>query len=211
MKLLLILSAMLMLMLISACKDAGTDLPPAATVTGVFPDSAAVGDTVLVVGVSFGASRGASTVVVGGASASVIVSWSDTRIIVSVPTGATTGTVGVNVNGQPSNTVGFKVQASVEPRVSFFGQIIPLLTANGCTACHGGTNNLIVTPYASLMLGNSSNGPVVTPYNGEGSVIVRKLRGIAGFGNRMPQGAAPLSDANIELIARWIKQGARNN
>lgn len=209
MKVLYFLSAMLMV--IGACKDAGTGLSPAATVTGVFPDSAAVGDTVLVAGVSFGASRGASMVVIGGASVSTIESWSDTRIIVAVPNGAATGTVGVNVNGQPSNTVGFKLQASAELRVSFSGQIVPLFTANGCPGCHGGTNNLTVTPYASLMLGTSSNGPVVTPYNGEGSVIVRKVRGTAGFGNRMPQGGAPLSDANIELIARWIKQGAKNN
>lgn len=61
------------------------------------------------------------------------------------------------------------------------------------------------------MAGNSSHGPVVTPYDGEGSVIVRKLRGTAGFGNQMPQGGPYLSGAEIETIARWIKQGARNN
>ena len=199
------------LMLIGACKDAGTDLPPAATITGVFPDSAAVGDTVLIAGVSFGATRGSSSIVVGGASTTVVISWSDTRIIAAVPAGAVTGTVGVNIDGQTSNTVGFRVKASPEARISFSGQIVPLFTANGCTGCHGGTNNLFVTPFANLLQGTSSNGPVVSPYNGEGSVIIRKLRGTAGFGDRMPQGGPYLSDANIEILARWIKQGARDN
>ena len=194
-----------------SCQDAGTEPPGAATVSGVFPDSAAVGDTVLITGTSFGAAQGTSTISIGGAAATVIVSWSDTRILVAVPPGAASGTVRVNVGGQLSNAATFRAQSTAETRISFAGQVLPLFTANGCIGCHGGTNNLVVTPFASLMLGNSVHGPVVTPYNGEGSVIVRKLRGTAGFGNRMPQGGPFLSDANIEIIARWIKQGARNN
>jgi hypothetical protein len=132
-------------------------------------------------------------------------------LIVGVPSGATSGSVNVSVAGQTSNLYSFRVQPSPEARVSYAGQLVPLFTSNGCTGCHGGTNNLFVTPYASLVLGTSVHGPVVTPYDGEGSVIIRKLRGTAGFGNRMPQGGPFLTNANIELIARWIKQGARNN
>lgn len=199
------------LALVWGCTDAGSDLPSSATILGVFPDSAAVGDTVLITGVAFGAVQGTSAVTVGGAAVTIVIEWSDTRLVVGVPPGAASGSVNVSVAGQSSNPFSFRVRSVPEPRVSYAGHVVPLLTSSGCTGCHGGTNNLFVTPFASLMLGTSVHGPVVTPYDGEGSVIIRKLRGTAGFGNRMPQGGPYLSDANIELVARWIKQGARNN
>jgi len=212
MKVFLVLIA-LALSALWGCTDAGTDPPTTsgATLTGVFPDSAAVGDTILIRGVALGSSQSSGVVSVGGTLATVIIEWSDTRLIVSVPAGANTGSVSVSIEGQVSNSIAFQVQATAELRVSYSGQLVPLFTSNGCTGCHGGTNNLTVTPYANLMLGTSVHGPVVTPYDGEGSVIIRKLRGTAGFGNRMPQGGPPLPGADIELIARWIKQGARDN
>lgn len=210
---------MWLLVVAMACRDAGTEIPPAdpggpgvaAVISGVFPDSAAAGDTILVVGTGFGDVQGSSVVNIGGGASTVVVTWSSTRIIAGVPVGSATGSVTVTVGGLASNAQAFRVLPAAQARVSYAGQVVPLLTSNGCTGCHGGTNNLFVTPYASLMAGTSNHGPVVTPYDGEGSVIIKKLRGTAGFGNRMPQGGTPLSEANIELIARWIKQGAKNN
>ncbi len=201
----------IILVLLWGCSDAGSDPPTSATIQGVFPDSAAVGDTILITGSAFGTVQGTSVVTFGGATVTIVVAWSDTRLIVGVPSGAASGAVSVSVAGQSSNLLPFRVQPTTEARVSYSGQLVPLFTSNGCTGCHGGTNNLFVTPHANLMLGTSVHGPVVTPYDGEGSVIIRKLRGTAGFGNRMPQGGPFLTNANIELIARWIKQGARNN
>ncbi len=202
-----------------SCRDAGTEVPPDGTggtgspavISGVFPDSAAVSDTVLLVGSGLGDAPGASAVSIGGRTSTVVVSWSSTRIVVEVPAGSTTGSVSVTVGGQTSNTLAFRVLPVAEARVSYSGQVVPLFTSNGCAGCHGGTNNLFVTPHGSLMAGTSNHGPVVTPYDGEGSIIVKKLRGTAGFGNRMPQGSGPLNEADIQLLARWIKQGARNN
>jgi mono/diheme cytochrome c family protein len=204
---------------VSACRDIGSDVPPVLppgpgtppVITGVFPDSAAVGDTILVAGSGFGDIAGSSVLTIGGAAATAIVAWTASRIIAGVPAGASGGAVIVTIGGLASSPAAFRIQPVAEARISYAGQVVPLLTSKGCTGCHGGTNNLFVTPYASLMAGTSSHGPVVTPYHGEGSVIVRKLRGTAGFGNRMPQGGPFLSEAEIETIARWIKQGAKNN
>ena len=70
----------------------------------------------------------------------------------------------------------------------------------------------IVDSYAHLMLGTSLHGPVVTPGNGEGSVIIKKLRGTAGFGGRMPLRAARISPmSTINKISLWITQGAQDN
>jgi len=61
------------------------------------------------------------------------------------------------------------------------------------------------------MLGTSLHGPVVTPGNGEGSVIIKKLAGTAGFGSQMPFGGQPLPDSTINKISLWITQGALND
>lgn len=203
------LLAITIVTLLLACQDAGTELPPAATIAGVFPDSAAVGDTILIAGSSFGVPS-TGVLRIGGMVSTAIVSWSATQIVAGVPVGAVSGTVQLAVTGQAGNAVPFKLMAAPEARVSFSGQVQPLINSNRCPSCHGGTNNLTVTSYATLTAGTSVNGPVVRPYDGEGSLIVRKVRGTAA-GARMPQGGPYLNESQIELMARWIKQGARNN
>lgn len=95
--------------------------------------------------------------------------------------------------------------------ISFSGFVLPTFVQYGCTGCHGGQNNLFVNTYANLMLGNSNNGPVITPGNGNGSVLIQKLRGTASFGARMPLGGPFLQNSTIDSIAAWINQGALNN
>ena len=84
---------------------------PAINANGLSPDSGPVGTSVKVKGLNFGASQGDSTVTFNGVAAEPT-SWSDTKIQVAVPVGATTGPVVVAVNGQASNGVTF----TVDPR-----------------------------------------------------------------------------------------------
>ena len=84
---------------------------PAINANGLSPDSGPVGTSVKVKGLNFGASQGDSTVTFNGVAAEPT-SWSDTKIQVPVPVGATTGPVVVAVNGQASNGVTF----TVDPR-----------------------------------------------------------------------------------------------
>lgn len=205
------------IVLCASCTDSGTEpaVPgpsgTAATVSGIYPASAAAGDTVLIEGTGFGATRGTSAVTFGSVAASIYAQWNNTRILTAVPTGGTSAGVTITVDGVPSAPTTFTVKSTADPRVSFSGQVKPLLQSNGCTGCHGGTNNLQVGSYANLMSGTSNHGPVVVPYKGDQSVIILKLRGTASFGARMPQGGPFLSDANTALISRWIDQGARDN
>ncbi len=74
--------------------------PPNVSYTN--PTSGPVGTVVTITGQYFGATQGASTVSFNGTQA-IPTSWSDTQIVASVPTGATTGTVSVTVNGVVSN------------------------------------------------------------------------------------------------------------
>ena len=85
-----------------------TEPAPAINDNGLIPDSGPVGTSVKVKGLNFGASRGESTVTFNGVEAQPS-SWSDTKIQVPVPEGATTGPLVVTVDGQASNGVTFTV------------------------------------------------------------------------------------------------------
>jgi IPT/TIG domain len=75
-------------------------------ISSLTPASGAVGASVVIAGSEFGTLQG--TVSFNGVSASPTV-WSDTSITVPVPSGATTGSVVVTVDGIPSNGVTFTV------------------------------------------------------------------------------------------------------
>ena len=70
------------------------------------PDSGSVGTWVKVKGSNFRAVQGTSTVAFNGVAATPD-SWSDTKIRVQAPSGATTGPVVVTVDGKASNGVEF--------------------------------------------------------------------------------------------------------
>src|SRR3954468_6586320 len=74
----------------------------APQITAVNPATAAVGAQVTVSGSGFGASQGASSIALNNVSASVV-TWSDTQIVATVPTAATTGAVKATVGGVASN------------------------------------------------------------------------------------------------------------
>lgn len=77
-----------------------------------------------------------------------------------------------------------------------------------CIGCHGGpkkAEGLAVMPYANLMKGGE-HGPVIVAGAPENSRIIDFLKGTKK--PRMPLNMQPLPDAQIQLIADWIKAGA---
>jgi hypothetical protein len=84
--------------------------------------------------------------------------------------------------------------------------ILALLNKYGCTECHGGSGGLLVTPYASILT-TGNHGPVVVPGD-TNSVIILKLKGTAGFGDRMPRGGAPVDPEDLRTFVNWISTGA---
>ena|SRR5450759_4190950 len=215
MRILLVLFLAMLFGVIEGCSDmASNPAKPAGTaphITSIQPDSAFAGDTLKIVGTDFGTSLGSSTVTVGGKNTDTIYIWSATEIRVKIPAAAATGNVTVTVGGTASNAVIFKVRGTVAPSVSFANDVFPVFQSAGCTGCHGGNGGFFLDTYPHLMSGTSNHGPVVTPGDGEGSVIIMKLRGTAAFGVRMPQGGPYLSDPTIDKISLWITQGAKDN
>ena len=87
---------------------------PQPTISGLSPSSGAVGAVVTITGTNFGSTQGTSTVIFNKTPASAISAsnWSDTQIVATVPTGASTGYVVVTVNGVASAGVQFTVPGS---------------------------------------------------------------------------------------------------
>ena len=97
---------------------------------GLSPDSGPAGTSVKVKGASFGASQGQSTVTFNGVEAQPT-SWSDTKIQVPVPEGATTGPVVVTVDGAASNGVTFTVTLEDDEAAPLTAQLVDLPEMHG--------------------------------------------------------------------------------
>ncbi|HVB56990.1 MAG TPA: IPT/TIG domain-containing protein, partial [Candidatus Acidoferrales bacterium] len=80
----------------------------APTITSISPSSGAVGSEVEISGTSFGPAQDGSTVSLNGTNATVV-SWTDTAIGVVVPTGSSSGSFSVTVNGQNATSSSFAI------------------------------------------------------------------------------------------------------
>jgi hypothetical protein len=94
--------------------------------------------------------------------------------------------------------------------ISYKSDIQPMLNAT-CINCHGNKGGLSISTYSNLMKGTSNNGPVVIVNDGAGSLIVRKLQGVASGSRMPPEPLNKWSESKIETIKIWIDQGAKNN
>ena len=114
------------------------------------------------------------------------------------------------------------------PPVDFATDIRPLMnrdysdpTGVGCKPCHyaseashQGTDasGLDLSTLGGMRQGgNNTRASVVVPYDPEGSAIIAKLRGTFQIGERMPRGGPYWSEDQIELVERWIAQGAKGD
>ena len=89
----------------------------------------------------------------------------------------------------------------------FVAEVRPILAAR-CYRCHGPDlqqNGLRLDSLADILKG-SANGKVVAPGDSEKSPLVRRILGLDR--PRMPYGGPPLSADDVDLIRKWIDQGA---
>ncbi len=94
-------------------------------------------------------------------------------------------------------------------KVEFSSDIKPILN-NNCIVCHGGVKQMgefsLLFPEEAYSL-NESGKPAIVPGSPEESEMIRLIRHHdPEF--RMPLEADPLSEEEIELLTRWIEQGA---
>lgn len=90
--------------------------------------------------------------------------------------------------------------------VSYSRQVAPILALH-CNGCHGDAGGLSTRSYADLMNGGNL-GKVVLPGEPARSLLIHFLEGRRGEAHRMPLGGRALSSEQIEMIRRWIAEGA---
>ena len=97
--------------------------------------------------------------------------------------------------------------------ISFASNVQPILNANCADdGCHiegpEPRTNRSLKDYESVME-EALGRLIVVPFNAEKSEIIKRLEGTST--PQMPFGKAPLRQTQIDLIARWIDEGALNN
>ncbi len=99
-------------------------------------------------------------------------------------------------------------ESRAEQTVDYLRQIKPLL-AQKCLACHGALKQKgqLRLDTAALLLQGGKHGPAIVPGKAEASLLLERITGEEG--NRMPPEGEPLSAGQIDLVRRWIRQGAK--
>ena len=94
------------------------------------------------------------------------------------------------------------------PETVFFSiDIRPLFEAS-CIQCHGGAGGLDLESYEGVITGGNT-GAVVDPGVPENSLLVHRLDG--SVPPVMPLDAPPFPQPDIDRIAQWILEGAKDN
>ena len=96
--------------------------------------------------------------------------------------------------------------------VSYGRQIAPVFALH-CNGCHGESNpssDFQTSTYNGLRAGGVFGQDIVAGFP-DRSALVNFIEGFRGPDQRMPQGSRPLTQQQIELIRRWISEGATND
>jgi mono/diheme cytochrome c family protein len=95
-------------------------------------------------------------------------------------------------------------------RVSFSRQVAPLLSKH-CVACHGPKKpegDFQLHTFARLMMTGASELPAIVPGKPDESYLVELIKS-DDVDLRMPKEAPPLASSDVELVHRWIADGAK--
>ena len=140
--------------------------PTAPQITSLAPNAGNVGSTVKITGTNFGATPATNTVTFNGTAATVT-SASTTDLAVTVPMGATTGSVVVTVGGLASNGVNFTVQLTA-PQIT---SLTPNAGSVGSSVKVVGTN-FGATPATNTVTFNGTTATVTSASTTDLSVTV---------------------------------------
>src|SRR5215218_3750976 len=100
--------------------------------------------------------------------------------------------------------------APAEDKVDFAKQVLPVLQEN-CGKCHGekkAAAKLRVHTAAGLKEKWDADKGLITAGKPEESELYKRLVLPAGDKKRMPKGGDALAKEKIDIIGRWIKEGA---
>ena len=99
-----------------------------------------------------------------------------------------------------------------EGTVSFYKQIRPIFQSH-CQGCHQPAKQAgayVMTDFARLLAGGESESAAIVPGKPDESYIVDLVTPADGEAE-MPKGKSPLSKPEIDLIRKWIEEGAKDD
>ncbi|MEM6364531.1 MAG: DUF1549 domain-containing protein, partial [Planctomycetota bacterium] len=97
-----------------------------------------------------------------------------------------------------------------DPSISFHRDIKPIFRAH-CVGCHQNAKMLgeyLMTDFSMLISGGESGEPAIIPGDADASFLVERITPHDGVAEMPEPPAEPLHDTEIDLIRRWIDQGA---
>ena len=100
-------------------------------------------------------------------------------------------------------------EQAADAKVSYYKQIRPIFQAN-CQGCHqpakrGG--EYVMTSHESLLQGGESGDASIVPGKSAESYLVSQITAVDGKAD-MPKGKPPLAESDVDLVRRWIDEGA---
>ncbi|HKD37068.1 MAG TPA: c-type cytochrome domain-containing protein [Pirellulales bacterium] len=111
-----------------------------------------------------------------------------------------------------------KPAAAAPPaNISYFRDVRPVLQEH-CQGCHQpakASGEYVMTPFAAFIKGGESGDAAIVPGKPDASNLVKMIAPAKGKDGsekaEMPKEAPPLAAAQIELISRWIREGATDD
>lgn len=97
-------------------------------------------------------------------------------------------------------------------KVSFYKQIRPIFQAH-CQGCHQpakAQGGFVMTAFDRLLVGGESGEKAIVPGLPDASHLLEEIKVVDGKAE-MPKDKAPLSQVEIDLIQKWIEQGATDD
>jgi WD40 repeat protein len=105
----------------------------------------------------------------------------------------------------------------VPAKASFFREVRPVLQEH-CQGCHQPAKHggeYVMSPFPAFLKGGESGEAAIVPGKPEASNLVKMIAPTKGKDGaekaEMPKEQPPLAAAQIELIARWIREGATDD
>src|SRR5271165_165140 len=106
-----------------------------------------------------------------------------------------------------------KKDAKLPDIVSYARDVRPIIQQH-CQGCHQpakAEGSFVMTSYADLLKKGDHEEPGFVPGNADQSLIVRQITPQKGKPPEMPRGKEPLTAREVNLIKRWIAQGAKDD
>ncbi len=112
----------------------------------------------------------------------------------------------------PSLAIAAEPESKAPARISYYKQVRPIFQAQ-CQGCHQpakASGGYVMTAFDRLLAGGDSKEAAILPKAAAESHLIELITPQNGKAE-MPQGKSPLTPPEIELITRWIAEGAADD